>query len=130
MTRRKQGLARRDGGRPICWQTLGSYPSLVGCRKVVDPVARKDPGVALGGSPLGCSSKGQELRLLALVGFAAHCLTAGWSQQRVAAGRARGYIGGLRSLRLAVQDAALSRQKQGFDSPRECQIELITFCFH
>ena len=28
----------------------------------------------------------------------------------------------LRSLRLAVQDAALSRQKQGFDSPREYQL--------
>ena len=27
----------------------------------------------------------------------------------------------LRSLRLAVQDAALSRRKQGFDSPRERQ---------
>ncbi len=73
MTRRKQGLTRRDGGRSIYWQTLGLYPSLVGCRKAVDPVARKDPRVALGGSPLGCSSKGQELRLLALVGFAALC---------------------------------------------------------
>ncbi len=49
MTRRKQGLTRRDGGRPIYWQTLGLYSSLVGCRKAVDPVARKDPGVALGG---------------------------------------------------------------------------------
>ena len=34
-------------------------------------------------------------------------------------------ISGLpRSLRLAVQDAALSRQKQGFESPRECHISM------
>ena len=36
----------------------------------------------------------------------------------------------LRSLRLAVQDAALSRQKQGFDSPRECQLfRRVGSCF-
>ena len=75
MTRRKQGLTRRDGGRPVYRQTLGLYPSLVGCRKVVGWVTWKDPGVAPGGSPPGCSSKGQELRLLALVGFAAVCRT-------------------------------------------------------
>ena len=75
MTRRKQGLTRRDGGRPIYRQTLGLYPSLVDCRKAVDSVTWKNPGVAPGGSPLGCSSKGQELRLLALVGFAALFLT-------------------------------------------------------
>ena len=73
MTRRKQGLTRRDGGRPVYRQTQGLYPSSVDCRKVVDWVAWKDPGVAPGGSPSGCSSKGQELRLLVLVGFAALC---------------------------------------------------------
>ena len=73
MTRRKQGLTRKDGGQTIYWQTLGAYPSLVDCRKVVDLVVWKDPGVAPGGSPLWCSSKGQRLRLLALVGFAALC---------------------------------------------------------
>jgi hypothetical protein len=73
MTRRKQGLTRRDGGRSICRQTLDLYPSLVDCRKVVDAVAWKDLRVALGGSPSGCSSKGQKLRLLVLVGFAALC---------------------------------------------------------
>ena len=44
----------------------------------------------------------------------------------------------LRSLRLAVQDAALSRRKQGFDSPRERHIQQLTmpsppdvaFCLH
>ena len=76
MTRRKQGLTRRDGGRPVYRQTLGLYSSLVDCRKVVGWVTWKDPGVASGGSPLGCSSKGQELRLLALVGFAALCRAA------------------------------------------------------
>jgi hypothetical protein len=73
MALRKQSLARRDGGRTICRQTLDLYPSLVDCRKVVDSVAWKDPRVALGGSPSGCSSKGQELRLLVLVGFVALC---------------------------------------------------------
>jgi hypothetical protein len=31
----------------------------------------------------------------------------------------RGYFGGPSSLRLAAQDVALSRRKQGFESPRE-----------
>ena len=73
MTRRKQGLTRRDGGRPVYRQTLGLYRSFVDRRKAVGWVTWKDPGVASGGSPLGCSSKGQELRLLVLVGFAALC---------------------------------------------------------
>jgi hypothetical protein len=30
----------------------------------------------------------------------------------------------LRSLRLAAQDVALSRRKQGFESPRERQVQL------
>ncbi len=131
MTRRKQGLTRRDGGRSVYRQTLGLYPSSVDCRKVVDWVAWKDPGVAPGGSPLRCSSKGQELRLLALVGLRGGLPKRPRSGRRrrwrirrkqvVADGQASGYIAGPRSLRLAVQDAALSRQKQGFDSPRECQ---------
>ena len=33
----------------------------------------------------------------------------------------RGYFGGPGSLRLAAQDVALSRRKQGFESPRERQ---------
>ena len=41
---------------------------------------------------------------------------------RLAISPRRAYIRCLRSLRLAVQDAALSRRKQGFDSPRECQL--------
>ena len=34
----------------------------------------------------------------------------------------RGYFGGPSSLRLAAQDVALSRRKQGFESPRERQL--------
>src|SRR5207248_9818942 len=33
------------------------------------------------------------------------------------------------SLRLAAQDVALSRRKQGFESPRERQFISSTFCF-
>ena len=121
MTRREQGLTRRHGGRPIYWQTLGvTRHWLIAERRLIWWCGRIQ-GVASGGSPPECSSKGQGLRLLALVGFAVVCLTVGRRQQRVAADRASGYIGRLRSLRLAVQDAALSRQKQGFESPRECQ---------
>jgi hypothetical protein len=41
----------------------------------------------------------------------------------LARGQDRGYLGrlGLSSLRLAAQDVALSRRKQGFESPRERQ---------
>jgi hypothetical protein len=35
--------------------------------------------------------------------------------------RDRGYVETSRSLRLAAQDVALSRRKQGFESPRERQ---------
>jgi hypothetical protein len=35
--------------------------------------------------------------------------------------RDRGYVETARSLRLAAQDVALSRRKQGFESPRERQ---------
>jgi hypothetical protein len=35
--------------------------------------------------------------------------------------RDRGYAETARSLRLAAQDVALSRRKQGFESPRERQ---------
>ena len=40
---------------------------------------------------------------------------------RLARSPSRRYSTDLRSLRLAVQDVALSRRKQGFDSPRERQ---------
>ena len=51
---------------------------------------------------------------------------------------APGLVRHLRSLRLAVQDTALSRLKQGFDSPRERHIQQLTmprppdvaFCLH
>ncbi len=136
MTRRKQGLTRREGRRPVYRQTSGLYPSLIDRRKVVDLVTWNDPGVAPSGSPLRCSSKGQGLRLLALVGFATSFRTAAPGHCRGCAGSGacsafgatgilqpavQAAISGLpRSLRLAVQDAALSRQKQGFESPREC----------